>query len=140
MELIKSKLTCESTYLTNNKENLNSIYEKLTTYDETKEKYLETIINEKEDIQKKFVQRFELFKLIKDDKFKSESEYNNIKNKYLKVKKYIEDAYEKADLWFIYYKDTESYKVEIDKIKNIYKDYSNKGEKVKNGLIKKIKL
>ena len=140
MELIKSKLTCESIYLTNNKENLNSIYEKLTTYDETKEKYLETIINEKEDIQKKFVQRFELFKLIKDDKFKSESEFNKIKDKYFEVKNYIEDAYEKANLLFIYYKNTESYKVEIDKIKKIYKDYSNKGEKVKKWIDKEIEI
>ena len=127
MELIKNKLIPESTYLDKNKAVLDTIYEKLANYNEKRSKYLEIINNEKDEIQKIYSTRFELFK-IKDDKFDSKSEFNKIKDRYLQVKQDIEKAYQISLLLSLYYKDT--YKEDIDKINNIYKDYSNKENKV----------
>ena len=127
-ELMKKKLIPESIYLDRNKDVLNNIYDKLTTYDDKKEKYLETIINEKEDIQKKYIKRFELFKLIKGDQFDSLSEFNNIKDKYLQVKQNLEKAYHISNLLAFYYKET--LKEDIEKITNIYKEYAIKDNKV----------
>ena len=107
---------------------MNNIYDKLTTYDEKKEIYLDTILNEKEEIQKIYIKRFELFKLVKDDKFDSELEFNKIKDKYMEVKEYIEKAYEISFLLSLYYKET--IKDEIKKIYSIYNEYSNKENKV----------
>ena len=129
MELMKNKLIPESIYLDKTKDLLNTIYEKLTTYNEKKVKYLDTIINEKDENQKIYTQRFELFKLIKDDKFDSKSEFNKIKNQYLQAKNEIEKAYDISNLLSFYYKN--SYKEEMDKINNIYKDYSNQENEVK---------
>ena len=121
-ELMKKKLIPESIYLDKNKDILQTIYEKLTTFDETKSKYLDTIINEKEEIAKIYSERFELFQLIKDDEYDSESEYNKVKDKYLEVKKEIEKAYQISNLLNLYY--TETLNEEIDKINNIYNEYS----------------
>ena len=79
-ELMKNKLIPESFYLDKNKNELNIIYNKLTSYDEKKYIYLNTIVNENEGIQKIYCKRFELFKLIKGDKYDFESEFNK-KNK-----------------------------------------------------------
>lgn len=125
MELIKNKLILESTYLDKNKAVLDTIYEKLTNYNEKRSKYLRIITNEKDEIQKIYSTRFELFK-IKDDKFDLESEFNKIKDRYLQVKQDIEKAYQISLLLSLYYKDT--YKKDIEKINNIYKDYSNKNK------------
>ena len=130
MELIQNKLIPESIYLDKSIDKLNTIYEKLSTFNETKSRFLETIVNEEEAIQKKFLERFEIFKLNKGDKFEPETEFNKIKDKYLEVKGNLEKAYEISILLSFYYKNTESYMVEIDKIRNIYKDYSNKDNKV----------
>ena len=127
-ELMKNKLIPDSDYLEKNKDILNSIFEKLTNYDEKKEIYLETILNEKEEIQKIYIKRFELFKLTKGDKFDSELQFNTIKDKYMEVKEYIEKAYNISYLLSLYYKET--LKDEISKINIINNDYSNKENKV----------
>ena len=53
MKLMKNKLIPESIYLDKNSDVLNSIYDKLSTYNESKSKFMDTIINEKEEIEKK---------------------------------------------------------------------------------------
>ena len=40
----------------------------------------------------------------KEDKFKSKSEYNKIRNKYLEVEKNLKDAYQISELLLVYYK------------------------------------
>ena len=127
-ELMKFGLIQESFYLDKNKNELNIIYDKLTTYDEKQSIYLDTIINENEGIQKIYCKRFELFKLIKGDKYDWESEFNKIKNKYIEIKKDIELSHFISDQMSLYFKET--LKEEIDKINNIYKDYSDKDKNV----------
>ena len=127
IELIKNKLIPENTYLEKNKVVIDTIYENLANYNEKKSRYLETIINEKDEIQKIYSKRFELFK-IKDNKFDSESEFNKIKDRYIQVKQEIEKAYQISLFLSLYYK--ESCKKEIDNINSIYKDYINKENKV----------
>ena len=134
IKFMENKLIPESIYLDRNKDVLNTIYERLTSYDETKSKYLETIINENEEIQKKFSKRFELFKLIKEDSFDSESEFNKIKDKYLQVKQNIEKAKQISILLSFYYKET--LKEDIANISNIFTDYSNSDNKVSTWLNK----
>ena len=50
IELMKNELIPESNYLEKNKEVLQIIYEKITTYNETNAKYNETIISKKRNI------------------------------------------------------------------------------------------
>jgi len=91
IELMENELIPESNYLEKNKNVLQIIYEKMTTYDDTNAKYYDTIISKKEIFSK----RFELFKLIQEDKnkFKSELEFNKIREEYLEVEKDIKEAY-----------------------------------------------
>ena len=91
IELMENELIPESNYLEKNKNVLQIIYEKMTTYNETNAKYYDTIISKKEIFSK----RFELFKLIQEDKnkFKSELEFNKIREEYLEVEKDIKEAY-----------------------------------------------
>ena len=132
MEL--SELNSKSINLGRNKDVLYTIYKKLTTYDEQKVKY-ETIMNENEEIQEIYIKRFELFKLIKTDKFDSKSEYKKRKDKYLQVKQYMEKAYQISKFLSLYYQKT--FEKEIEKINSIYKDYSNKENKVNKWIYKK---
>lgn len=81
MELMNNNLIPDSIYLDKNKKILQIIYDKLTTYDETNSKYIDTILNEAEEIEKIYSERFELFKLIKNDKYDSKSEFDKIKKK-----------------------------------------------------------
>ena len=144
-ELMEKNLIPESVYLDKNKDILQKIYNKLITYDETKSKYLDTVINEKEEIAKIYSERFKLFKLIKGEKYEPISEFNKIKKKYFEVEKDIEKAHQISDLLNLYFK--ESNKKEIDMINNIYNVYSikdikaclwlNKEEEI-NDLIRKL--
>ena len=127
-ELMKNIVIPESLYLERNKDKLNTIYDKLSTYDEKRAIYLDTILNEKKEIQEKYVKRFELFKLIKDNKFDSQLEFNKIKDKYLQVKKDVENAYKISHLLPYYFK--KALKEEIDIINSIYNDYSIKDNNV----------
>jgi len=76
---MNNKLIPNSTYLEENKEKLITIFEKLSTFDKKKNIYLDTILNEQEEIQKIFIERFKLFKLIKEeDTFDPEAEFLKI--------------------------------------------------------------
>ena len=76
---MNNKLIPNSTYLEENKEKLTTIFEKLSTFDKKKNIYLDTILNEQEEIQKIFIERFKLFKLIKEeDTFDPEAEFLKI--------------------------------------------------------------
>ena len=127
-ELMKNGLIPGGIYLDKSKNSLNDIYEKLSTYDELKSIYLDTIINEKEEIRKIFVKRFEIFKLVKGNEFDPELEFNKIIDKYFKAKEYIEKAYRISYLLSFFYSET--YKEAINWINNIYSDYSNNDNKI----------
>ena len=58
---MKNKLIPESTYLDENKDKLITVFEKLSTFDE-KNIYLDSILNEKKEIQKKFIEKYKLCK------------------------------------------------------------------------------
>ena len=123
-QLMKNNLIPESIYLDKNKDILNTIYDKLSTYDEKKSIYLNTILNEKEETKKIYENRFELIKLAKEDKFIPKIELKKIIDKYKRVKDLIEKAYNISYQLSFYYK--EKLKNDIDKINSIYKDYLNK--------------
>ena len=127
-ELMKNGLIPGGIYLDKSKNSLNDIYEKLSTYDELKSIYLDTIINEKEEIRKIFIKRFEIFKLVKGNEFDPELEFNKIIDKYFKAKEYIEKAYRISYLLSFFYSET--YKEAINWINNIYSDYSNNDNKI----------
>ena len=127
IELMKNKLITESIYLDKNKEILEIIYDKLTNFDEKKEIYLDTLINEKEIIQKIYVKRFDLFKLIKGDQFDSLEEFNSIRDKFIQIKQNLEKAFEISNLLSSYYKVT--LKEKLEEINYIYKLYLDKDNK-----------
>ena len=138
-EIMNNKLIPESSYLDENKEQLIIIFEKLSTFDEKKKIYLDTILNEEEEIQKIFSERFKLFKLIKEeDKFDSKSEFLKIKEKYYKVKDYIEKAHKISLLLSLYFKET--LKEEINKIRKIYIDYLDNDKEVKEWIYKESEI
>ena len=128
LELFKNNLIPESVYLNKNKKILLNIFDKLKNYDDKKELFSETIFSEKEGIHKIFSKRFELFKLIEDDKFDSELEYKKLKDKYQQVEQNIIKAYKISHLLSLYYR--EALKEDINKINNIYKNYLNKEKNV----------
>ena len=134
-ELMKKNLIPkeENYYLNENKNILNIIYNKLITFEESKDIYLNIIFNENNKFI--FLQRFELFKLnISEDKFSSaEIEYNKIKQKFFETSKDIEKAYQISNLLDIYYNKTLKNILEIINI--IYDDYM-KNQKLVNIWIK----
>ena len=119
-ELMKNKLIPDSIYLERNTNMLDIIYNNLSNFKEKKKIYLNTILNEKEEIQKIYAERFQLFKLAQKD-LDSKQKFNEIKQKYIQDKEDIEKAKKISFLLDLYYKDT--FKEEIDKIKIIYTDY-----------------
>ena len=127
-EIVKNKLVHESIYIDKNKDILYTIYDKLISFDEKKSILSDTLLNEKEDIKKLFLKRFTLFKLIKDEKFDSVSEFNRIRENFIRVKQYIEKSYTIINILSFYYQKT--LKEDIEKINNIYKIYSVKDNKV----------
>ena len=100
----------------------------LSKYNGTKEIYIKTIINESEDIQKIYYERFNLYKLIKNEVNVDRELYNKLKDKYKEVEEIIIDANEKSNLLNIYFK--ESLHDEISKIYSIYQNYLNNNNKV----------
>ena len=145
-EFMKNKLIPESIYLENNKDVLEKIYDKLIVYDEKREIYIKLIKNEKE-----YSRRFILFKLIKGDEFKPELEFAKMKKNYLDFENDLNNAKQISVLLNKYYNNTEIYKKEINKIDNIYKNYTEEKNKanlwlndenklyVNNGFIKNYK-
>ena len=122
----------ESNYLYKSRNVLNSIYDKLTTYNETKEIYLHKLFNKKNKFI--YIKRFKLFKLIKvKNKSYSEQAFINIKNKFIQFGKKIEKAVQISNLLNIYYKN--SLEIKIEKINEIYKDFSKKEGKANKWII-----
>jgi hypothetical protein len=74
-------------------------------------------MSENEDIQKMYYERFNLFKLIKNEVNVVRELYNKLKDKYKEVEEIIIDANEKSNLLNIYFK--ESLNDEISKIYSI---------------------
>ena len=124
MKLVEKKLIPQSMYLDKTVDNLNDIYNVLSNYDEVLPKFEKSILNDDEEIQNKYSERFKLFKLIKGDEFDSDTEFTKIKDRLKEAIQNIEKAHEISDELSSYYKRTDSYIVEIDKINNIYNDYS----------------
>ena len=133
-ELMEKNLIPESIYLDKSKDVLNTIYDKLSIYDERKFIYLNTLLNEKEETQNIYEKRFYLFRLVKDDKFNQKVEFKKIIDKYMEIKEYIEKAHNISYQLSFYYK--EKLKQDIEKINSIYSDYSNK-DIIINNLIEK---
>ena len=133
--LMKNKLIPDNiSYLDDNKDKLTTIFDKLSNFCEKKSVYLDTLLSEDEKNQKIFDERFKLFQLIKEGALDPELEFNKIKEKYNKVKDYIETAYEITKQLSIYYKET--LKEEINNINNIYSDYTNSDKEVKEWIYK----
>ena len=124
MKLVEKKLIPQSMYLDKTVDNLNDIYNVLSNYDEVLPKFEKSILNDDEEIQNKYSERFKLFKLIKGDEFDSDTEFTKIKDRLKEAIQNIEKAHEISGQLSHYYKRTDSYIVEIDKINNIYNDYS----------------
>ena len=135
-ELMKNKLIPENiSYLEDSKDKLTTIFEKLSSFNEKKKVYLDTILNEDKEIQKIFAERFKLFKLIKNEEtFDPNLEFTKIIEKYNKVKDYIEKAYNISKQLSFYFKET--LKEEMDKINETYNDYSNPDKEVKEWIFK----
>ena len=85
-------------------------------------------MSENEDIQKMYYERFNLFKLIKNEVNVVRELYNKLKDKYKEVEEIIIDANEKSNLLNIYFK--ESLHDEISKIYSIYQNYLNNNNKL----------
>ena len=130
MKLVEKKLIPQSMYLDKTVDNLNDIYNILSNYDEVLPKFEKSILNDDEEIQNKYSERFKLFKLIKGDEFDSDTEFTKIKDRLKEAIQNIEKAHEISGQLSHYYKRTDSYMVEIDKINNIYNDYSIHENKV----------
>ncbi len=126
-ELMKNKLIPDSIYLDDNTNILDIIYYNLSNFIEKKQIYLDTILNENEEIQNIYAERFQLFKLAQKD-LDSKQKFNEIKQKYMQDKEDIEKAKKISFLLDLYYKNT--FKEEIDKIKTIYKDYLDNEKQV----------
>ena len=128
IELMKNQLISDSEYLEKTKEILIDLYDNLSKYNETKEIHIKTIMNENEDIQKMYYERFNLFKLIKNEVNVVRELYNKLKDKYKEVEEIIIDANEKSNLLNRYF--IESLNDEISKIYSIYQNYLNNNNKL----------
>ena len=85
-------------------------------------------MSENEDIQKMYYERFNLFKLIKNEVNVDPELYNKLKDKYKEVEEIIIDTNEKSNLLNRYF--IESLNDEISKIYSIYQNYLNNNNKV----------
>ena len=85
-------------------------------------------MSENEDIQKMYYERFNLFKLIKNEVNVVRELYNKLKDKYKEVEEIIIDANEKSNLLNRYF--IESLNDEISKIYSIYQNYLNNNNKL----------
>ena len=85
-------------------------------------------MSENEDIQKIYYERFNLYKLIKNEVNVDRELYNKLKDKYKEVEEIIIDTNEKSNLLNRYF--IESLNDEISKIYSIYQNYLNNNNKV----------
>ena len=138
-ELMKNKLIPpNSSYFKDNKYELTTIFEKLTEFSENKKVY-DTILNEDKKVQEIFIERFKLFKLIKEEKeFEPELEFSKIKEKYNIVRQYIEKSNNISYQLSLYFK--EELKEEMNKISDIYNSFSNPDKEVKEWIYKEEEL